>query len=351
MLSPIITRRFALQSVKRETLFWTGTLSVTASLTTSGLKTKLGIEFTRSAGARLRTLRTLRTARLQATKSLHYSTMAQNGENKPQGISPGTGHAKGRTTNLAADEKAGATEPHMTQGMANRMQEISDVGTTGRRLIVGCDGTWVNGESDSTIPSNVTRICRSLRSSRHPADASPETPGFQASKKSQIIYYHRGIGTDGGLESKYLGGGTGSELSEHARECYGFLCNNWREGDEIFLFGFSRGEFSGLLSERRMAVEGESADEGLVGAYTVRALSTLIADVGLLTPYGMEWFYEVYEDWKNQNVPSKQVEGPVEKGLFQGMDHRPKIPSGEYRRELQKVSPTHLLEPIHQQHN
>jgi uncharacterized protein (DUF2235 family) len=49
------------------------------------------------------------------------------------------------------------------------------------------------------------------------------------------------------MESKWVGGGTGDELSEHARECYGFLCNNWREGDDIALFGFSRG--SSILIE------------------------------------------------------------------------------------------------------
>jgi uncharacterized protein (DUF2235 family) len=102
-------------------------------------------------------------------------------------------------------------------------------------------GTWVNSDEDGTIPSNVTRLCRAMRSSRRPDP--PEGPK-NATRKIQIIYYHRGIGTNGGLESKYLGGGTGSELSEHARECYGFLCNNWREGDEIFLFGFSRGYLS-----------------------------------------------------------------------------------------------------------
>ena len=80
------------------------------------------------------------------------------------------------------------------------------------------------------------------------------------------------------------------------------------------------------------------ADEDPQGAYTVRALSTLIADIGLLDPYGMEHFHEIYEDWKNQNVPSMQVEGPVTSGVFKGMDYRPKLQKGEYRGELQKAS-------------
>ena len=119
----------------------------------------------------------------------------------------------------------------------------------------------------------------------------------------------------GGFESKYIGGGTGSELSDHARECFAFLCNNYQPGDEIFLFGFSR------------------------GAYTARAISTLINDIGLLTAMGMEFFNEVFEDWKNQNVPSLKKSGkPVTSGVFKGLDKRPSIPSPEYKAELYKVS-------------
>ena len=106
-------------------------------------------------------------------------------------------------------------------------------------------GTWVNSDDDPSIPSNVTRLCRALRSSPRPSSSSNEK--FSPARREQIIYYHRGIGTNGEMESKWVGGGTGDELSEHARECYGFLCNNWREGDDIALFGFSRG--SSILIE------------------------------------------------------------------------------------------------------
>jgi hypothetical protein len=52
----------------------------------------------------------------------------------------------------------------------------------------------------------------------------------------------------------------------------------------------------------------------------------------------MEWFYEIYEDWKNQNIPSKHVAGEVHHGVFKGLRHRPKMPSDEYRNELKRVS-------------
>jgi hypothetical protein len=67
----------------------------------------------------------------------------------------------------------------------------------GRRLIVGCDGTWVNADESDSIPSNVTRLCRALNTN------TPTSPLTRRSK-TQVIFYHRGIGTDGGFESKYV---------------------------------------------------------------------------------------------------------------------------------------------------
>ncbi len=109
-------------------------------------------------------------------------------------------------------------------------------------------GTWINADDDASIPTNVTRLCRALRSSPRPTSTEKDT--MPAARREQVIYYHRGIGTNGDVDSKWIGGGTGDELSEHARECYGFLCNNWREGDDIALFGFSRG-LSPFLSNSR----------------------------------------------------------------------------------------------------
>jgi hypothetical protein len=54
------------------------------------------------------------------------------------------------------------------------------------------------------VPSNVARIVRALK---HFDDQGvPQVP--------QIAYYQRGSGTDGDLEDKIVGGGTGSDVSE-----------------------------------------------------------------------------------------------------------------------------------------
>lgn len=63
----------------------------------------------------------------------------------------------------------------------------------------------------------------------------------------------------------------GTGLSEIVRAAYGFLANNYDDGDKIYIFGFSR------------------------GAYIARSIAGLVADHGLLTKRGMDNFHAVYE--------------------------------------------------------
>ncbi len=60
-------------------------------------------------------------------------------------------------------------------------------------------------------------------------------------------------------------------MNENVCEGYNFIANNWAPGDEIFLFGFSR------------------------GAYTARAIAGLICEVGLLEARFMDAFPEMYQ--------------------------------------------------------
>jgi uncharacterized protein (DUF2235 family) len=70
-------------------------------------------------------------------------------------------------------------------------------------------------------------------------------------EKPQLIYYS--IGVNG-----FWGGVFGQGIDENIRLAYEWLIENYTEGDEIFIFGFSR------------------------GAYTARSLSGLIAIDGIL---------------------------------------------------------------------
>ena len=106
----------------------------------------------------------------------------------------------------------------------------------------------------------MTRISRAIK---------PEDSEHHA----QIVYYQAGVGTGLGIKDQLLGGGTGLGLSEHIREAYYFLANNYSPGDSIFLVGFSRGSF------------------------TARSLGGLIGNLGLLNKRGLPHFYEVFLDW------------------------------------------------------
>ena len=101
--------------------------------------------------------------------------------------------------------------------------------------------------------------------------------GFQ-----QIIYYQAGVGssTEHSWLAKNYQGMTGVGLLQNVREAYGFLCNNYDYGDEIYITGFSR------------------------GAFTARSVAGMVDKVGILTKKGLEKFYEAF--YYYENAPSDQ---------------------------------------------
>lgn len=175
-----------------------------------------------------------------------------------------------------------------------------------KRLVLGIDGTWVssdNGYSPSiwgpsgagtlASPSNVTRLCRALKS-RASGDIE------------QIVYYQGGLGSQANIYSFIVGGYLGDGIDAAIREAYGFLANNYEDGDEIFLLGFSR------------------------GAFTARSVGGLIASIGLLTKEGMESFYPIFMDWEHQNDPNYK---PGYETAAWKKDDRPKM-GPEYYQDL-----------------
>lgn len=94
------------------------------------------------------------------------------------------------------------------------------------RLAVFMDGTW-EGPSANT---NVSQICG--RVPRVPRGAPGE----------QDKHYIQGVGLN--RWERLRGGILGLGVDASIREGYRFLADNHRPGDEIFLFGFSRGAFT-----------------------------------------------------------------------------------------------------------
>ena len=134
-----------------------------------------------------------------------------------------------------------------------------------KRLVVCCDGTWNTPEMES--PTNVVRLARNLLPRGR--DGLP-----------QLLHYDKGVGTGGRID-RIVGGAFGKGLDLNVREAYEFIASNYVEGDEIYLFGFSR------------------------GAYTVRSLAGMIGYAGLLGRDQMALFAQAYELYREETSPER----------------------------------------------
>jgi uncharacterized protein (DUF2235 family) len=67
---------------------------------------------------------------------------------------------------------------------------------------------------------------------------------FKNTLQQQVAFYDDGVGTESFKLLKMLGGAFGWGLSRNVRELYTTLSKCYEAGDNIFLFGFSRGAFT-----------------------------------------------------------------------------------------------------------
>lgn len=142
-----------------------------------------------------------------------------------------------------------------------------------RRLILFLDGTW-NEDTEDHAATNIVYLRERLfwgLQERLRANCHADHKEFEKLKDFKtrgisglvfdgfeyLVYYDRGVGT-GPLLDPIKGGVFGDGLDEKIREAYRFLSSWYRPGDEIFIFGFSR------------------------GAYTARSLAGYLETVGLL---------------------------------------------------------------------
>ena len=115
-----------------------------------------------------------------------------------------------------------------------------------KRLVICCDGTW--NRPDAKHVTNIEKIARTVQTDL------ASTGGVQ-----QLVLYLSGVGGAGYHTDRLLGGAFGLGLFHNVLAGYRFLSLNYEPGDEIYVFGFSR------------------------GAYTARSLAGMVAKVGLLT--------------------------------------------------------------------
>ena len=122
-----------------------------------------------------------------------------------------------------------------------------------KSIVICCDGT---GNEISENISNVLKLYRVLRKTGK-------------TEPRQVVFYDPGVGTLARPNPwtklrqdaiAILGLVTGYGLDDNVLAAYEFLINEYEDGDDIYLFGFSR------------------------GAYTVRVLAGVVHKVGLLAP-------------------------------------------------------------------
>ena len=96
-----------------------------------------------------------------------------------------------------------------------------------KRLVFCFDGTW--NRLDATTPTNVVLTAESVVPTARDGNA-------------QLIWYDQGVGT--GKADRWTGGLLGAGVEPILADAYRALIFNYLPGDDIFVFGFSRGAYT-----------------------------------------------------------------------------------------------------------
>lgn len=126
-----------------------------------------------------------------------------------------------------------------------------------------CEPSYAHYRPESRNPSNIVQLALAIQ----PEDEL---------NVQQILIYDEGVGTEGSTMDKYAALTTGKGVEQNVKEVYKFLVLNYHDGDEIYLFGFSR------------------------GAFTVRSLAGLIYKAGLVRRDQLQFVHEAFELYRSE---------------------------------------------------
>jgi len=135
-------------------------------------------------------------------------------------------------------------------------------------IVICADGTWNRPEEDleEDHATNVLKLARAI---------APKT-----ATATQHVFYDWGLGS---YHSAVRAGVTGEGIHKNILDGYRYIVQNYAPGDRIYLFGFSR------------------------GAYTVRALSGLINNCGILRRPDarlIQAAWDIYKSMAGKNHPA-----------------------------------------------
>ncbi len=136
-----------------------------------------------------------------------------------------------------------------------------------KRIVVCADGTWNRPERDpeKDVPTNVLRLARAIK--------PVGTDGVP-----QQVFYDWGIGS---YHDKVVAGATGKGLHKNIMDGYRYIVQNYSAGDELFLFGFSR------------------------GAYTIRSLCGMINNCGIVKRPDAALIQRAFDQYKRSGKTNK----------------------------------------------
>lgn len=136
------------------------------------------------------------------------------------------------------------------------------------RIAYFCDGTWND-------PASNTNVWRMHNATLHIVD-------------EQSAGYDQGVGTDGNPLDHLFGGALGLGLIGKIKDGYTYIANLYTPGDDIFIFGFSRGAYTARCIAGMIAVCGlptQKTDPGFLdAAFSVYRKQ---ADIATLAAYAM----------------------------------------------------------------
>ena len=123
-----------------------------------------------------------------------------------------------------------------------------------KRLVVLFDGTWNKPGNEDEI-TNVVKLHRFI-------------PESDAQGVRQLAHYVVGIATEDLGRLTFTVGAIGFGVGDRMQRGYKFLCENYEDGDEIYVIGFSRGAFQARSLAGLVALAGiaRSAEQETVVA-------------------------------------------------------------------------------------
>src|SRR5215472_3619274 len=106
-----------------------------------------------------------------------------------------------------------------------------------KRIVVLIDGTW--NKEGTGADTNVAKL-----DSGKKIITQAFIKAFASDGTEQHVHYHDGVGAEGDFLQKLLGGALGLGLKKIIQDVYEVLVSDYAVGDEIYIFGFSRGAYA-----------------------------------------------------------------------------------------------------------